>query len=98
MNYFQLFGLTAKFTIDSAKLSELYQTLQKTVHPDKFVTASEQEKRLAVQWATQVNQAYNTLKRPLLRAIYLLELKEIKVETNPHLAGTFLMEQVELRE
>ena len=36
MNYFELFGLDVQFNLDLAKLSTLYQTLQKKVHPDRF--------------------------------------------------------------
>ena len=72
MNYFQLFGLETQFTIDLAKLSTLYQTLQKKVHPDRFANASSQDQLLAVKKSTLINDAYQTLKNPLKRAQYLL--------------------------
>ncbi len=72
MNYFALFGIEESFDVDTAKLSEIYQTLQKKVHPDKFAHASSQEQLLAVQKSAQINDAYQTLKQPLKRAEYLL--------------------------
>lgn len=97
-NYFQIFQLDVSFQINLEQLSERFHELQLTVHPDKFVVASDQEKRLAAQWASQINAAFDTLKQPLSRAIYLLKLKGIDLEANPNLSPAFLMGQVELRE
>ena len=97
-SYFELFQFELGFDIDLDKLANNYRELQKSVHPDRFAAASAQEKRLSVQWATFVNEAYNTLKIPLTRAIYLMELHGIEIMTNPTLEPQFLMEQIELRE
>ena len=97
-DYFQIFGLDRSFELDLATLDTRYRELQKTVHPDRFADATDQEKRLSAQWATQVNTAYDILKKPLPRAIYLLQLKDIEIEHNPTLDPMFLMEQIELRE
>jgi len=97
-NYFQIFQLDVSFQVNLEQLSQRFQELQLKVHPDKFVVASDQEKRLAVQWATQINAAFDTLKQPLSRAIYLLKLRQIDLEANPNLSPVFLMGQVELRE
>ena len=51
-----------------------------------------------MQYATYVNEAHATLKAPLARAIYLLELAGCRIEDNPTLDPAFLMEQIELRE
>ena len=96
--YFQIFQLDRTFQVDQEILTQRFHELQLSVHPDKFVTSTDQEKRLAVQWSTQINIAFDTLKNPLLRAIYLLSLKDIKLEANPNLSAAFLMSQVELRE
>lgn len=100
MNYFELFNLSTDFQVDLARLSQTYQTLQKLTHPDKFATGSEREKLQAVQKNAQVNDAYQTLKSPLLRAEYLLELRgiELKHEHQTMQDPTFLMQQMEWRE
>ena len=99
-NYFDLFGLPVGFLLDTASLAERYRDVQKVVHPDRYASASEAEQRQALQQATRVNEAYETLRDPLKRAIYLLELSG--VDTNQETAttrdGTFLMQQMELRE
>jgi molecular chaperone HscB len=70
------------------------------VHPDRFAHAGEAERRLAMQWATRANEAYQTLKRPLERAKYLLHLAghDLQAESNTAMPADFLMEQMEWRE
>jgi molecular chaperone HscB len=100
LNYFQLFGLSANFNIDLAKLSQLYQALQKTVHPDRFAHGSSQQQMIAVQKSAMINDAYQTLKKPLERAGYLLKLRgtEMPSEQASFSDNQFLMRQMDLRE
>lgn len=100
MNYFELFSIDESFDIDIQHVSQVYQTLQKTVHPDKFASASSQDKLLAVQKSSQINDAYQTLKLPLKRAEYLLTLREVDMpsEQASFQDNMFLMRQMELRE
>ena len=99
-NYFQIFGLEEDFEVDIKTLSLRYRELQGLVHPDKFANASESEKRKALQKTTEINQAHETLKNPLLRAIYILKLKGIDLDQENVTShdGAFLMQQMELRE
>lgn len=99
-NHFELFELTPRFELDNTALETAYRQLQSQVHPDKFAHLSEAEKRASMQWSTRVNEAYQTLKSPLNRAVYLLHLSGIEAlsETNTHLAPAFLMQQIEWRE
>ncbi len=99
-NHFELFGLPVGFVLDSQALAERYRELQRAVHPDRFASASDQEQRLALQQATRVNEAYETLRDPLRRAQYLLQLHGIDSdgETATTRDASFLMQQMELRE
>ena len=67
-NHFDLFQLPAKFAIDLGALDAAYRDVQGQVHPDRFVNATDAEKRVAMQWATRANEAYQTLKNPQKRA------------------------------
>jgi molecular chaperone HscB len=100
LNYFQLFNLEQKFSIDVDKLNECYQTIQRTVHPDKFAHATKQQQLVAVKKSTLVNDAYQTLKNPLKRAEYMLTLRKVDMpsEQSSFSDNSFLMRQMELRE
>jgi len=99
-NHFELFQMPAVFAIDTQQLDSAYREMQGRVHPDKFVTATDAEKRVAMQWATRANEAYQALKSPLKRAIYLCELNgvDLGVESNTSMPTAFLMQQIEWRE
>jgi len=53
-----------------------------------------------MQWTTRVNEAYRTLKSPVQRAKYLLELNgvDVALETDTQMPVEFLTRQLELRE
>lgn len=99
-DFFELFGLEPRFAVDLDRLEQAYLELQGKVHPDRFAHLSDSEKRLSMQWATRANEAFRTLKSPLARGQYLLELKGIDpaFETNTAMSAEFLMEQMEWRE
>ncbi len=99
-NHFELFRLPVGYGVDLAMLERAFRDVQREVHPDRYAQASETEQRLAAQWATQVNEAYRTLKSPLARARYILKLNGIdtKEETNTAMPRAFLMQQMEWRE
>ncbi len=99
-NYFELLQMPVAYSIDRQVLDARYRELQKAVHPDRFAAQGEQGQRLAVQYAAFVNQAYDTLKSALSRAIYLLELERVAVNSDRHTVvdSAFLMQQMELRD
>ena len=99
-NHYALFDLPLAYALDTPALERAYREVQREVHPDRFVTASDAEKRLAAQWATQANEAYRTLKSPLNRGRYFLSLNGIDTEEerNTAMPLEFLMQQMEWRE
>ena len=99
-NHFDLFHLPQLFAIDMTALDRAYHEVQSQVHPDKFASATDAEKRVAMQWATRANEAYQTLKSPLKRASYLCELNgaDLQTESNTAMPRAFLMQQMEWRE
>lgn len=99
-NHFELFGLPMEFAVDASRLERGYRDLQSRVHPDRFAASSEAERRVAMQWATRANEAYRTLRDPLARARYLLQLKgfDTEEESNTSMPPDFLMQQMEWRE
>ncbi len=99
-NFFHLFGLPERYRLDSAELSQRYRALQGEVHPDKFSHRPESERRLSMQWATQINEAYQTLGNSVQRGRYLLQQHGVDTleETNTAMPADFLMQQMEWRE
>ncbi len=98
-SFFALFDLPVSFDVDLKVLSARYREAQRAAHPDRFANASEAERRLSVQVAARINEAYKTLKDPLSRGRYLLELKGVDLDdADTAFDGAFLMEQMELRE
>ena len=99
-NHFDLFNLPARFALDMGALDAAYREVQGQVHPDRFVNATDAEKRVAMQWATRANEAYQTLKNPQKRARYLCELNgvDLQTESNTAMPMAFLMQQMAWRE
>ena len=99
-DHFSLFELPVAFRLDAGLLDQRYREMQSRVHPDRFASAGIADQRLSLQWATRVNEAYQTLKKPLSRARYLLQLADHDVgsENNVLMPADFLVEQMEWRE
>lgn len=99
-DFFSLFQLPRAFALSASDLDARYRDIQSQVHPDRFANAGDAERRRSMQWATHANEAYQTLKKPLQRAKYLLQLAghDIQAESNTAMATDFLMEQMEWRE
>ena len=99
-SHFELLHLPEQFAIDASALDHAYRTVQAQVHPDRFAAAGDAQKRIAMQWATRTNEAYQTLRDPLRRARYLLSLRGVDVgaENNTAMEPAFLMQQMEWRE
>ncbi len=86
--------------MDVAALDSAYRDIQSRIHPDRHAHAGDAERRASMQWTTRVNEAYRTLKSPVQRAKYLLEMNGVDVafETNTQMPADFLVRQLELRE
>ena len=99
-NHFDLLGIPVAFRLEAPELERRYRELQSRVHPDRFAAGTDTERRLAMQWATRANEAYRTLRDPVDRARYLLQLKgyDTDEESNTSMPADFLMQQMEWRE
>ncbi len=99
-NDFELFDLPVQFAQDSAVLDARWKELQREAHPDKFAAQGAAAQRLAMQWSVRINEAYQRLKSPLKRAMYLCELHgaPIEAESNTAMPADFLVQQMQWRE
>jgi molecular chaperone HscB len=78
VDHFTRLGLDRDFQIDGADLDRRYFGFQRNLHPDRFTRRSAKERAIAESQSASLNQAYETLKEPLARAAYLLELAGIR--------------------
>jgi len=99
--HFELLGLPPSFKIDVKEVEKKFKALQMELHPDKFAHASPDEQKISTENSARLNEAFATLKSPMLRAKYLLEAKGVtafsegaKTETDM----AILTEAMELRE
>ena len=99
-DFYEIFSLVPGWEVDIEQLDIRFRKLQQEFHPDRYASKSEVEKRRAVQIAATINQAYETLKDPLARAQYLLDLQGYDSSQESHVTsdGQFLMDQMLLRE
>ena len=97
---YQLFGLKPTYSVDLKRLESAYQAAMLKVHPDRFADRSAAERRVAEQWSTRINEAYQLLKNPVKRAAWLCEAAghPLESETNTRMPADFLMTQIEWRE
>lgn len=98
-DFFTLFELPQQFSVDEQQLKSIYRNLQKEYHPDRYASATDQEQRMALQYAAYINEGLEVLRAPVKRAIYLLGLAGVEFRSD-NLASDpqFLMQQIEWRE
>lgn len=99
-DYFSLLGLPRQFGLDPAEVDRRFRELSRSLHPDRFAKAEARERRLSLERATRLNDAYRYLKDWRLRAAYLLKLAgtDVFAEGKTFADPDFLEEQLEWRE
>lgn len=97
---FSLFGLPRSYALDLPELERRFRELSRRLHPDRFAKAEPRERRLSLERATRLNDAYRYLRDWRLRAAYLLKLAgtDVFIEGRTYADPEFLEEQLELRE
>jgi len=95
---FELLGLPAQFDLDPQVIERAFLDRSKELHPDRFATAPAAERVAALSRSRALNDAYQTLKKPVPRAEYLLARAGVTIGDNERVAPELLMEILELRE
>ncbi|MBB5317344.1 Fe-S protein assembly co-chaperone HscB [Tunturibacter empetritectus] len=80
MDYFSFFDLPRKLTLDVAALEKQFYVLSRKLHPDRFASKPVAEQEAALAQSSLLNDAYRTLKDPILRTQYLLTLEGVELE------------------
>jgi molecular chaperone HscB len=97
-NPFETLGIAPRFTLAPSELEQRHRDLSRALHPDRYVSAPISERKLALERAVAVNDAFRTLRDSLTRAQQLLSLHGAAIQENERAAPALLMEIIELRE
>ena len=79
-DYFSLFSLPQHLHLDLADLEKNFYAQSRKLHPDRFAAKPLAEQQAALAASSQLNDAYRTLRDPILRTEYLLSLQGIQLE------------------
>ena len=78
VDYFSFFELPRRLRLDEAELEKSFYALSRQFHPDYFMGAGAEEQQASVERSSMLNDAYRTLRNPVMRAKYLLALEGYK--------------------
>ena len=73
-DYFDVFSLPRRLTIDLADLEQRYYALSRRLHPDLCHDRPAAEQAASLRMTALVNHAYRTLRDPVQRGLYWLQL------------------------
>ncbi|MEK6619211.1 MAG: Fe-S protein assembly co-chaperone HscB, partial [Nitrospirota bacterium] len=75
LDYFTCLGRPRLLNIDLGVLEAKYYELSRVFHPDFFQNKTESEQAISLGNSALLNTAYRTLKDPIRRAEYLIQLE-----------------------
>ncbi len=75
LDYFSCFGLPRRLGIDTNVLEAKFYELSRAFHPDFYQNKSDAEQTISLGNSAMLNTAYRTLRDPIQRAEYLLDLE-----------------------
>lgn len=75
LDYFTCFGFPRRLSIDQQKLETKFYELSRAFHPDFYQNKSDAEQTISLGNSAMLNTAYRTLRDPIQRAEYLLDLE-----------------------
>ncbi|MGE5243452.1 MAG: Fe-S protein assembly co-chaperone HscB [Betaproteobacteria bacterium] len=85
-DYFSFLGVPRALNLDPGDLERRFRALSRQFHPDYFYGASPAERLASLERSSYLNDAYRTLRHPIARVEYLLEL-EGAAASNPREAS-----------
>lgn len=82
LDCFAALGLPRKLTIDVQGLERIYHEAGRQIHPDRFAAASPALRRASLNSTALLTRSYRTLREPVARGRYWLELMGEKLAEN----------------
>lgn len=77
-DYFAAFALPRKLGLDTTALERDFYTRSRKLHPDLYARKSKEDQAWSLAQSSFLNDAYRTLKDPLRRTEYLLQLEGVR--------------------
>jgi len=101
LDCFSALGFPRRLTIDTDALETSYHELGRKIHPDRFASSAPNVRALSLSGTALLTRSYRTLRDPVSRGLYWLELKGEKLAENnknvpPDLAETVFEVQEQL--
>ena len=85
-DYFAFLGVPRKLQLDPGDLERRFRELSRQFHPDYFYNATPAERRASLERSSYLNDAYRTVRQPIARVEYLLQLEGL-APRSPEEAG-----------
>ena len=103
LDCFAALGLPRKLTIDLDALERRYHELSRKIHPDRFASRGPKVRDASLRATATLTRSYRTLRDPVARGLYWLELNGEKLAENnkrvpPELAELVFEVQEQLAE
>jgi len=99
MSCFELLGLPPKYDVDLGAARRQYLKLVRDIHPDRMAPGAANVQRLCLRANARINEAWDILRDPVMRAEYLLELSGGKSAVEDRqIPQDVLMDALETRE
>ena len=95
-----MFEMPRKLWVEMTALEQKFLQLSWKLHPDNFVNATAEEREISLKRSSELNDAYRTLKDPVVRVEYLLAIEGARKEgqTKQQAPPELLEEVFELNE
>jgi len=94
LDLFAALGLPRILTLDSARLEQIYHDFGRRIHPDRFANGSVKLRDASLRGTALLTRAYRTLRDPVSRGLYWLELNGHKLAENNKSVPAILAEMV----
>jgi molecular chaperone HscB len=101
LDCFAALGFPRKLVLDTAALETAYHDLGRRIHPDRFASSPANVRALSLAGTALLTRSYRTLREPISRGLYWLEINGEKLAENnknvpPDLAETVFEVQEQL--